>query len=51
MTVSTLRKPLDRLDDLGQQLSFYARAFAWFFRAATRYRTEVMRLLAKAGPR
>ncbi|GAB3277473.1 ABC transporter permease [Actinocorallia lasiicapitis] len=41
------RKPIDSLDDLGRQLSFYARAFAWFFRAMTRYRTEVLRLLAE----
>lgn len=49
MTVSILRKPVDQLDDLGRQLSFYARVFAWFFRAATRYRTEVLRLLAEVS--
>lgn len=41
--------PLDRLDDLGHQLSFYARAFAWIFRVLHRYRTEVLRLLAEVS--
>ncbi|GAB2815561.1 ABC transporter permease [Actinocorallia aurea] len=47
--MSTLGKPLERLDDLGRQLSFYGRAFAWFFKAITRYRTEVLRLLAEVS--
>jgi phospholipid/cholesterol/gamma-HCH transport system permease protein len=42
-------KPLDALDGLGHQLSFYARAFAWFFKAFTRYRTETLRLLAEVS--
>ncbi|WP_018654816.1 MlaE family ABC transporter permease [Actinomadura flavalba] len=41
--------PLQRLDDFGHQLSFYARAFAWIFRVLRRYRTEVMRLLAEVS--
>lgn len=41
--------PLERLDDLGHQLSFYARAFAWIFRVLHRYRTEVLRLLAEVS--
>ena len=41
--------PLDRLDDFGHQISFYARTFAWVGRAVPRYRTEVMRLLAEVS--
>jgi phospholipid/cholesterol/gamma-HCH transport system permease protein len=41
--------PLDRLDDLGHQLSFYARTFGWTFRVLRRYRTEVLRLLAEVS--
>ncbi|KAB2350652.1 MlaE family ABC transporter permease [Actinomadura rudentiformis] len=44
-----LNAPLDRMEDLGRQLSFYARAFAWFFRVLRRYRTEVLRLLAEVS--
>ncbi|MBW8485150.1 ABC transporter permease [Actinomadura sp. PM05-2] len=41
--------PLERLEDLGHQLSFYGRAFAWVFRVLRRYRTEVLRLLAEVS--
>ncbi|WP_030173341.1 MlaE family ABC transporter permease [Spirillospora albida] len=41
--------PLERLDDFGHQLSFYARAFAWVFRVLRRYRKEVLRLLAEVS--
>jgi phospholipid/cholesterol/gamma-HCH transport system permease protein len=41
--------PLERLDDFGRQISFYARAFAWVGRAVPRYRTEVLRLLAEVS--
>jgi phospholipid/cholesterol/gamma-HCH transport system permease protein len=41
--------PLERLDDFGRQISFYARAFAWIGRAVPRYRTEVLRLLAEVS--
>jgi phospholipid/cholesterol/gamma-HCH transport system permease protein len=41
--------PLDALDDLGEQLSLYARAFAWFFRAIGRYYKEVVRLIAEVS--
>ncbi|HEX6686024.1 MAG TPA: ABC transporter permease [Candidatus Limnocylindrales bacterium] len=37
------------LDQLGAQLSFYARAFAWVPRTLTRYRREVLRLLAEVS--
>ncbi|GAA2281961.1 ABC transporter permease [Actinomadura sp. NPDC048955] len=41
--------PLDRLDDFGHQMSFYAGAFAWVFRVLRRYRKEVLRLLAEVS--
>ncbi|POM25418.1 putative phospholipid ABC transporter permease protein MlaE [Actinomadura rubteroloni] len=41
--------PLASLDDLGRQVSFYSRAFAWTFRVLRRYRTEVLRLLAEVS--
>ena len=46
---TVVNRPLERLDDFGHQLSFYARAFAWVFRAARRYRTEILRLLAEVS--
>ena len=36
--------PLDMLDRLGEQLSFYARALAWTPRTLRRYKKEVLRL-------
>ncbi|RAY15172.1 ABC transporter permease [Actinomadura craniellae] len=48
-TAKVMTRPLDRLDDLGHQLTFYARAFAWTFRVLRRYRSEVMRLLAEVS--
>ncbi|GLW65972.1 ABC transporter permease [Actinomadura rubrobrunea] len=47
--VRVVNRPLERLDDFGHQLSFYARAFAWVFRVLRRYRTEVLRLLAEVS--
>ena len=41
--------PLTTLDDLGEQLSFYARAIAWTPRTLRRYRREVVRLLAEVS--
>jgi phospholipid/cholesterol/gamma-HCH transport system permease protein len=38
---------LSTLEDLGDQLSFYARAIAWIPRTVRRYRTEIARLLAE----
>jgi phospholipid/cholesterol/gamma-HCH transport system permease protein len=46
---TVVSRPLERLDDFGHQLSFYARAFAWVFRAFRRYRTEILRLLAEVS--
>lgn len=42
----TTSGPLRALETLGAQLSFYARAFRWMFRALVRYRKEVVRQLA-----
>ncbi|GAA2119166.1 MlaE family ABC transporter permease [Actinomadura alba] len=42
-------RPLEELEDLGHQLSFYARALAWSLRAIRRYRTEILRLLAEVS--
>jgi phospholipid/cholesterol/gamma-HCH transport system permease protein len=41
------RKPLGTLDDLGDQIGFYARALAWTPRTLRRYKKETMRLLAE----
>jgi phospholipid/cholesterol/gamma-HCH transport system permease protein len=40
-------KPLRSLDELGGQLRFYIAAIAWTPRAVTRYRKEILRLLAE----
>jgi phospholipid/cholesterol/gamma-HCH transport system permease protein len=37
------------LDDLGAQLSFYARSLAWTYRVILRYKREVVRLLAEVS--
>ncbi|MQA60400.1 MAG: ABC transporter permease [Actinophytocola sp.] len=57
MTLNTLSKnarkavnaPLGRLDDLGDQLSFYVRALAWVPKTAVHYTKEVLRLLAEVS--
>ena len=43
----TTTKPLDTLEDLGDQLSFYGRALAWTPRTIRRYKKETFRLLAE----
>ena len=43
------RRPLTALDDLGAQLSFYARSIGWTGRALLRYKKEVLRLLAEVS--
>ncbi|GAA2809714.1 ABC transporter permease [Saccharopolyspora taberi] len=43
------RRPLEFLDDLGDQMSFYLRALAWIPRAIRRYFKETMRLLAEVS--
>jgi phospholipid/cholesterol/gamma-HCH transport system permease protein len=40
---------LGMLDDLGAQLSFYARSFGWTWRVLLRYKREVVRLLAEVA--
>jgi phospholipid/cholesterol/gamma-HCH transport system permease protein len=40
---------LGMLDDLGAQLSFYARSLAWTYRVLLRYKKEVIRLLAEVS--
>jgi phospholipid/cholesterol/gamma-HCH transport system permease protein len=40
---------LGLLDDLGAQLSFYARSLGWTYRVALRYKKEVVRLLAEVS--
>ncbi|MCW2598779.1 MAG: transporter permease [Frankiales bacterium] len=51
--VRFLRRILDAvlglLDDLGAQLSFYARSIGWTYRVGLRYKKEVVRLLAEVS--
>jgi phospholipid/cholesterol/gamma-HCH transport system permease protein len=51
--VRFLRRILDGLlgllDDLGAQLSFYARSIGWTYRVLLRYKKEVVRLLAEVS--
>ncbi len=53
MTVANLtavyRRPLELLDDLGDQLLFYLRSLAWTPRTLRRYKREVLRLLAEVS--
>ncbi len=46
---ATVRRPLERLDDLGAQLSFYGRSIGWSGRTLRRYPKEVLRLLAEVS--
>jgi len=41
------QRPLKSLDTLGSQLKFYVSALAWTPRAITRYKKEILRLLAE----
>ena len=41
------KRPLDTFEDLGDQMSFYARALAWTPRTLRRYKKETFRLLAE----
>jgi phospholipid/cholesterol/gamma-HCH transport system permease protein len=43
------RRPLDTLDTLGDQMSFYIRALLWVPRAIRRYTKEILRLLAEVS--
>ena len=42
-------RPVAALDDLGGQLRFYVRSLAWSGRTLTRYKKEVVRLLAEVS--
>jgi phospholipid/cholesterol/gamma-HCH transport system permease protein len=42
-------RPASALDDLGAQLSFYARSIGWTYRVLLRYKKEVLRLLAEVS--
>ncbi|HET6815898.1 MAG TPA: ABC transporter permease [Mycobacteriales bacterium] len=44
-----VNKPLDALEDLGEQLSFYGRAIGWSWRALISYKKEVARLIAEVS--
>ena len=44
-----VERPLNTLADLGRQLAFYVKAFAWAPRVIRRYRSEVLRLLAEVS--
>jgi phospholipid/cholesterol/gamma-HCH transport system permease protein len=44
-----VNKPLDSLEDMGEQLAFYGRALGWFWRALVSYKREVLRLIAEVS--
>src|SRR6476620_5526333 len=44
-----VNRPVAALDDLGGQLRFYVRSLAWSGRTLTRYKKEVIRLLAEVS--
>ncbi len=46
-TRRAVNAPLGKLDDLGDQLSFYVRALAWVPRTLVHYTKEVLRILAE----
>jgi phospholipid/cholesterol/gamma-HCH transport system permease protein len=41
--------PLDSLEDMGEQLSFYGRALGWSWRTLIHYKREVFRLIAEVS--
>ncbi|MFR9731348.1 MlaE family ABC transporter permease [Saccharopolyspora sp. MS10] len=43
------RRPLELLDDLGDQMSFYLRTLAWIPKSVTRYSKETLRLLTEVS--
>src|SRR5690625_2271465 len=44
-----LRRPLEVLDELGDQMSFYLRTFGWVPKVVARYLRETLRLLAEVS--
>ena len=43
------RRPLEVLDDLGDQMSFYLRTLGWIPKSVTRYAKETLRLLTEVS--
>ncbi|WP_416309383.1 MlaE family ABC transporter permease [Saccharopolyspora sp. NFXS83] len=46
---SAARRPLQTLDDLGDQMSFYLRTLGWIPKSITRYAKETLRLLTEVS--
>nr|WP_243790146.1 ABC transporter permease [Saccharopolyspora gloriosae] len=46
---SVARRPLQMLDDLGDQMSFYLRTLGWIPKSITRYAKETLRLLTEVS--
>ena len=44
-----INAPLDALEDMGEQLSFYGRALGWSWRTLIHYKKEVFRLIAEVS--
>ena len=44
-----VNRPLDSLEDMGEQLSFYGRAIGWTWRTLLSYKKEVFRLIAEVS--
>jgi phospholipid/cholesterol/gamma-HCH transport system permease protein len=42
-------RPLDSLEDMGEQLSFYGRTLGWTWRTLIHYKKEVFRLIAEVS--
>jgi phospholipid/cholesterol/gamma-HCH transport system permease protein len=42
-------RPLDSLEDMGEQLSFYGRSLGWSWRTLIHYKKEVFRLIAEVS--
>ena len=43
------KRPVDSLEDLGHQLTFYGRALGWSVKTLRRYKKETLRLLAEVA--
>jgi phospholipid/cholesterol/gamma-HCH transport system permease protein len=44
-----VNRPLDSLEDMGEQLSFYGRTLGWTWRTLLSYKKEVFRLIAEVS--
>ncbi len=49
LLVRLLARPLNSLEELGGQLTFYGRSLAWTGRTVRRYKKEILRLLAEVS--